>query len=124
MRSSSRKIQKVLGSVQAGLGNLYEAQKRSVIAQLFGEKYSRQLTAVSVQDFVLLLPDSAVLSIESATDFRQLLGTARNMTTRLADERSQLGQVGLGVAQSLVNKTEKLMLVEEGGQELGFLETA
>ncbi len=62
MRSSFRKIQKVLGGVQARLGNLYEAQKRSAIAQLFGEKYSQQLTAVSVQDFVLLLPDRAVLS--------------------------------------------------------------
>ncbi len=41
----------------------------------------------SLRDFVLVLPDSAVLSPESATDFRQSLGTAQTLTTRLADER-------------------------------------
>ena len=38
--------------------------------QLFSERYSRQLTALSL---LATLPDSAVLSPEIATDFRQSL---------------------------------------------------
>ena len=86
MREMGSDLRKDLGSVQSSLGSLYEGQNRAVIAQMFGGKYSQQLTALSLQDFVLMLPDSAVVSPESATDFKQSLEAALKMTSRLADE--------------------------------------
>ena len=62
---------------------------------------------------------------------RGLLQTPQHLCQRLvfarADERSQLGEVELGVAPSLVSglHNSKQMLVEEGGhQQLRSLETA
>ncbi len=77
---------KEMSGVQTRLGVLFETQTHVGIGKQFGEVYSQQLIALSVQDFVSMLPDST--GLQSSTDYKQPLETARTITARLAKERT------------------------------------
>jgi hypothetical protein len=63
-----------------------EAQLRPEVAKLFGHDHSKQLTALSVQDLLLVLPDSAIYSPASNTDCRQFVKVARRVTSKLVQK--------------------------------------
>ncbi len=52
MRTDIGRLRKGVDGIQRGLGSMLESQARLGVAKQFGERYSRQLTALSVQDLV------------------------------------------------------------------------
>ena len=87
LRTDIRNIRKDLGGVKTILGSLYGTHVRAEVAKLFGQDYSRQLTASSVWDFLTLLFDGATQRPATITDHRQLVEMRRRIAAKLVEEQ-------------------------------------
>lgn len=82
-RADQERIRADLGRIRADLGLLLERQARPQIAKLFGETYSLQLTALSLQDLLYLLPANAIYQQPGFLDQREFVAAGRKVSSNL-----------------------------------------